>query len=325
MELGYIQVEVTSKCGMNCLMCPTRVEEWEGGDMDFNLFKRVSESFSNAGLIHLQGWGEPILHPDFEKIVKIAAKHAAVSFTTNGYFLDRISDETLELCDFVVISIAGASEETHRKIRKGSLKALTENARRVSRLTNLKLSYMLTKTNIHELTNAVELAANLNADFFATNLDYVFDETSDELRVFSKPGMEGFVEKAKEKAKELGVKTNFPPLEPGEVLVCAENPVENVVISSDGLVFPCVYLALHLNPIPRFFNGKMYYIERRSFGDLNIESLDDVWDKESYRTFRETFKKRLWDLERIAIWPGTQLRIPQLPETCRTCYKAYGL
>ena len=70
--------------------------------MDFNLFRKISESFSNA---------KTHLHPDFEKMVRIAAKHAAVSFTTNGYFLDRISDETIELCDFVVISIAGASEE----------------------------------------------------------------------------------------------------------------------------------------------------------------------------------------------------------------------
>ncbi len=324
MKLGYIQVEVTSRCGMNCLMCPTRLEEWEGGDMDFNLFMGISENFSNAKLIHLQGWGEPTTHPDFEKMVRIAAKHAAVSFTTNGYFLDRLSDETLKLCDFIVVSIAGASEETHRRIRKGSLKTLIENARRVSRLTSLKLSYMLTKTNVHEVANAVELAANLNADFFATNLDYVFDKTSDELRVFSKPNMGKFVEKAREKAKDLGVRTSLPSLEPGEVLVCAENPVENVFISSDGLVFPCVYLALHLNPIPRLFNGKMHYIERRSFGDLSTEGLEDIWDNASYRTFREAFRKRGLSFEQIALWPRISA-IPELPETCKTCYKAYGV
>lgn len=46
--------------------------------------------------IHLQEWGEPLLHPDtLSHVRQLKATGATVSFTTNGTFMDTTLAESL--------------------------------------------------------------------------------------------------------------------------------------------------------------------------------------------------------------------------------------
>lgn len=106
-------------------MCARKalIDQWNSLDMTLKTYKKISKFFPYAKSVHLQGWGEPLLHKDVIKMVKMAKKSGcSVSFTTNGTLLTReTSEEVTELgVDVIAVSIAGATRETHEKIRTGS-------------------------------------------------------------------------------------------------------------------------------------------------------------------------------------------------------------
>ncbi len=125
--------------------------------------------------------------------------------------------------------------------------------------------------------------------------------------------MERAITQAEEKAGELGVKFTARQRVMEEALVCAENPVENCVFTVDGKIAPCIYLHLPTKSetIPRWFMGRMVWVEKTYFS-----SLED-WIKSE---FRNTFKKRLQIL-----YQSLPVELPELPEVCKTCYKAYSV
>ena len=57
--LDSIQIEVTSRCFLKCVMCPNiTLPKWDSRDMDFETFTKISKYFPYAKLIYLQEWGE---------------------------------------------------------------------------------------------------------------------------------------------------------------------------------------------------------------------------------------------------------------------------
>src|SRR5574341_107478 len=59
------QIEVTSRCTLRCVMCPRAAleNEWPALDLSWEAFQRAARAFRHAKFVHLQGWGEPLLHP----------------------------------------------------------------------------------------------------------------------------------------------------------------------------------------------------------------------------------------------------------------------
>jgi MoaA/NifB/PqqE/SkfB family radical SAM enzyme len=89
---GSIQVEATSRCSLLCVMCPRTAhsDEWLVGDMGEEVFGRLSQAFELAAHVHLQGWGEPLLHPNLFEMASVAkAKGCRVGLTINGMLLDK--------------------------------------------------------------------------------------------------------------------------------------------------------------------------------------------------------------------------------------------
>lgn len=58
-----------------------------------------------------------------------------------------------------------------------------------------------------------------------------------------------------------------------------------LVVRCDGLIFPCQEL---MYPHPTYVNAHRKYIYETSFGDLNRENLEAVWNKTNYVSFRKT-------------------------------------
>ena len=348
-----IQVEVTSRCFLRCVMCPNHIlaDRWISMDMRPDILKAIVEEADSANLIYLSGWGEPLMRPDLPELVK-AVRNAgtAAGFTTNGMLLDRgRARELLNAgLDIISISVAGATRETHGRVRVGSdLERIMEN---VTYLTALKrrlrtdepkvvLLYLMLKQNVHELPLAVQMAHEIGADeLVATNITYAPSPAQDEMCVFSCPGCQQadygpFVREAEEKARDLGLAFRAYPLHMEEVTVCDEDPLHNTFVTADGAVGPCVYLNMMLEgPIPRSFCGKPYRVDRLFFGRLGEESLLDIWEGEGYVAFREAFQERLKALQELIFLKrsspedvGAVLASRPLPEPCTTCYKAYGL
>ena len=73
----WIQVEVTSHCNALCIYCPRTVfkESWEDRHLSLETFKRLKPVLSRTDLVHLQGWGEPLLNPSFFDMAALARAH----------------------------------------------------------------------------------------------------------------------------------------------------------------------------------------------------------------------------------------------------------
>jgi MoaA/NifB/PqqE/SkfB family radical SAM enzyme len=339
-------------------MCPRTAlaDRWPALDLSWEAFQRIAGVFGRTRHVHLQGWGEPLLHPRLFDMIRVAkAAGCRVGLTTNGMLLDRLAaTQLLDVgLDLLAVSIAGATRETHDTIRAGSgLPWILKNVRRFVSLRaerrckgpKVELSYLMTRTNLAELPAAVELAASLGMDeLYAINLDYVVTSEHEALGVFTCPQLRlpfgRSVAAARQKARELRLAFRAYPLDPQEVPVCEANPLKSLFISSDGWVSPCNYMGLAgRKDIPRRFHGQPVRVSRLRFGNIQTEDLLDIWNLPAYRAFRQQFADRRLAaaVRAVGLFSGSKgsglLRsgkpnghLPPAPEACRTCYKLYGL
>ena len=189
----WIQVEVTSACNAACIYCPRTVyrDIWEDRRLPLDVFRKLGPAFAKTRHVHLQGWGEPFLHPDFFDMVAIAkAAGCRVGTTTNGMLLnrDRITGIIESGVDIIAFSLAGTGE-TNDIIRKGtSLKKVLEAIRALERekkergteKPEIHVAYMLFRSGMQELEALPELLEGLGASqVVVSTLDFV---PTDELR-----------------------------------------------------------------------------------------------------------------------------------------------
>jgi MoaA/NifB/PqqE/SkfB family radical SAM enzyme len=343
------QVEVTSRCNLKCVMCPVTVlaDRWPARDMAWETFQRAAAGFAQSKWVHLQGWGEPLLHRRiFDMIERAKASGCRVGFTTNGTRLTRgAGARLLDLqLDLLAVSFAGASAATHEAIRVGSdFARLVLNLRQFLRLRpqggkagpKVEIFYLMTPANLAELPRAVELAAELGADeLVATNLDYVITPDLDALRAYGGApparALGAALEQARAAARRTGIAFRPYPLAFREMAVCDLNPLKILYISADGDVSPCVYTSLiGQSSIPRVFEGRALEVPPVRFGNLNEQPLAEIWQSAAYREFRARFARRVVGASRMALGAlaggaAAEDESPP-PEACRSCPKLFGV
>src|SRR5919199_2359088 len=122
---GYVQIEPVGQCNLRCQMCPIQFRQ-DGPPfgpvafMPFDAFTRTLDQFANVTELHLQGLGEPMMHPRFFDMVHYAAGRG-IRVTTNSN-LTLLSRQRAERCaasglDTLFVSVDGATPTTYERIR----------------------------------------------------------------------------------------------------------------------------------------------------------------------------------------------------------------
>ena len=116
--LDCIQVEVTSVCPGRCVYCPhtTQAGYWRSRHMEAATFARLWPLMQESGRVHLQGWGEPFLHPRFMDFAALARKAGCrVSTTTCGLCMDETLAGQIvgSGIDIVAFSLVGTDEASN--------------------------------------------------------------------------------------------------------------------------------------------------------------------------------------------------------------------
>ena len=341
------QVELTTRCPLRCTMCVRQeYEDWKGKDMDIADFRKIVPHLNRVESVVLEGWGESLLHKDLAECIGLIKKEGTqVGFVTSGMgldeaYMDRLINAGL---DFIGFSLAGATPGTHQAIRVNSdFGRLIDSIRLFQRLGSrqkphrpkIHIVYLMLKDNIHEVPLLIDLASEIGIpEVVLINIIQVTNIWQAEQQVFSYNNDEPYKEILKEanrKAKRLKINLVTPTLTPREMAVCSENPLRNLYISVEGEVSPCVHLHPHApSPFKRIFQGKEYYVEKVSFGNIFRESLDSIWNKKEYAEFRDRFTQRklrteeayraLLELKR----PGC-VGLPEPPDPGKTCHKMLG-
>jgi len=89
-----ITLETTAQCNLECKICPTGRGEIERSarTMSMDLIYKIIRENSEVKRITLNNWGEPLLHPEFFRILKHINEtllDCKIYFATNGTLLDK--------------------------------------------------------------------------------------------------------------------------------------------------------------------------------------------------------------------------------------------
>lgn len=128
-RLLSLNVETTNYCNLRCTICPVnrgmvRQKRW----LDPALFRSLIDRTPTLRFILPFQWGEPLLHPEIDSMVRYAASRGIRSMlTTNGTLLDDAMAERLlrSGLDRLTVSVDG-DDATHERIRDFPLRELRE-------------------------------------------------------------------------------------------------------------------------------------------------------------------------------------------------------
>jgi MoaA/NifB/PqqE/SkfB family radical SAM enzyme len=326
-RLDWIQVEVTSHCNAACIYCPRTVyrDLWVDRHLAQETFERLAPALGKVVHVHLQGWGEPFLHPRFFEMAA-AAKRAGcrVGTTTNATLLDgalaeRIVDSGI---DVVGISLAGVDAQGNDRIRKGAplgkvmdgVAALVraKEAAGASR-PEIHMAYMLLASRMDDLERIPAFLEGLGvAQVVISTLDYVADRALSH-EVIS-PGetqagqaIRRRLDAVVAQGRARGLHVHYHLSVPGERRpCCTENVQRALVVASDGTVTPCVYTDLEIPGAFSWRRGEGRPYHRLAMGNVNQEPLHVIWGKAAYGRFRRSFSRG------------------PLSPPCESCPKLYG-
>ncbi len=309
-RLDWVQIEVTSRCTVACLYCPRKAlgSRWRHRDVAPGLIVDLLPSLRRVRHVHLQGWGEPLLHPNFfEMAAWLAEAGCRVGTTSNGALLDRSAARALVDAgvDVVALSVAGADAATNDPLRGGTplervvaaARALAE-ARGDRRRPRIHLAYMLLRSGLESIEHLPGLVERSGADEVVVStlgLAFTPELAREAVVADGEQALEEVrarLSRVEEEVEARGARLNFRILSPlASPGTCADNPARGVFVGADGRVHPCVALGLPVEgPVEHFPWGERAVVWPRTLGDLRHETLDGIWSKAESRDFRRSVR-----------------------------------
>lgn len=181
-----LNIEVTSRCNLNCDMCMRKVLMEESGDMSLQTYKALLSIFPELESVNVIGIGEPLLNENIIEMIRLGKKHlpprGTFSITTNATLIDdRLARKLVSSgLDDIVVSVDGATPETFDSIRKkATFSQVMANIDRLnkakkelnSKKPRLGFEFVAMKKNVAELPALVDLASKHGVSFIiVTNL-----------------------------------------------------------------------------------------------------------------------------------------------------------
>ena len=295
--LDVIQVEVSSHCPGACAYCPhtTMRGQWKARHIDDGTYARLWPLLLETRRVHLQGWGEPLLHPRFFDMVALARKaDCLVSTTSCGL---RMSEELARKIvssgmDIMVFSLTGASAASNNRVRSGVdfdrvLAAIRQlqSVRRAKMGVHLEihLAYLMLAGQMEEVSTLPDLMRELGLHAaVVSTLDYIPSPEWEGEAIM--PGeakkiarAEALLEDAAAKARDMGMSLYFSLPAPKPMTTCLENPMRSVYVDAEGEMSPCIYVNLPVTGEQPF---------RRVFGSCLQGNPVDIWNNADFTAFR---------------------------------------
>lgn len=308
-QLDCIQVEVTSYCGGRCIYCPhtTMADTWKSRHMTAEVFAALWPLMRVSERVHLQGWGEPLLHPRFFDFVALARKaDCQVSSTSCGLIMnDEIAYKLVHSgIDTLAFSLVGTDSASNDSGRAGvpfdkvcAAVRMVKSAGKEMGYSPLDvhLAYLMLADRAEAVKNLPRLMEELDiSTAVVSSLDYIAD--TEQTGLAFAPHEKQKIAAAREilqEAAEQAAKTERSIIYalPGPKAVahaggCRENVAGSLYIDAEGTVSPCVYLNVPDNAEnPR----------RRTFGSVLEKNALEIWEDEDFSAFRGALAKNTPD------------------------------
>jgi radical SAM protein with 4Fe4S-binding SPASM domain len=316
----YLQLEPVGQCNLRCRMCAIQFRR-DGPPhgplafMPFDDFRRIVAAYPALEHLHLQGLGEPTMHPRFFDMVGWASGRG-LHVTTNSNMTLLSERRVAQMMDSGLaelhMSLDAATPAIYESIRVGAhFHKVLRNVRRVvaaraatgARL-RLRIVTVLMRENLPDLPNLVRLAADEGVnELFVQQLCHDFDEASlpahyRPMRVFidgqrlaagEDDRVAAIFAEARDTASTLGVELRLPRRAghgaPRGLPRC-DWPWTGAYVSYSGEGMPCCMVGTP---------------DRARFGNVIEDGVERVWSNTAARSFRAA------------------LASDRPPAVCRTC------
>lgn len=314
--------DITYACNLNCKHCLVAARNKLNNELSLEEVKKIIDQLSEMKVFNVCFLGgEPLMREDLFEILEYTSNlNIGVSFSTNGSLInDHIINELEKINIFKVQVSLDGLQETHNKIRGVSssfqtainaIKKFTKSGIRV------EVSTTVNKLNLHELNDLIQLSSLLGANSFkaipfmpvgrgskakylsltpkdmkeyVTTIHNLKKKYDNQIYIHTEETYSWLLERPpKSSVFDSYIKN----------LNCAAGTTQ-IVISSNGLVFPCPFL------------------HNLVAGDLRKEELSKIWSESKILLkFREVKKENL---------KGKCRECPYIPLRCKGGCRAAAL
>ncbi|MCC6213800.1 MAG: radical SAM protein [Polyangiaceae bacterium] len=155
----YLVHSLTARCNARCGFCAWNPDFYDANQqLSTEGIERLYTEARAEGFLGVSVWGgEPLLHPDFHRVMRHAkALGLATNMVTNGYLLEKKLDAVLETIDRLCISLDHPSSK-HDELRglRGLFDRIVASTREVRRRAPKKpitFVYTLQRANVSPAT-----------------------------------------------------------------------------------------------------------------------------------------------------------------------------
>jgi len=296
-----LYIEVTTACNLNCQTCIRHSWTDPHAHMKVATFKRIMESLDDLPMLErviFTSFGEPLVNRNLMPMIEeVRKRDLAVTLGSNGVLLtEDVVRELIRLeVDQLVVSIDGGKPETYEGVRGTQLSLILENIKRFNQIKNemglvkpsLGIEFVAMKSNQDELRDLLELASDLNASRLVVSHVLPYTKEMDEEKLYGYGPREPLKTGSWPIKTDVWVRWGFlelPRMFWGAERRCKFVQDKSIVVGWDGSVSPCY----------AFSHSYKYYavdgveknVERYVLGNVNEESLADIWMNEEFTCFR---------------------------------------
>jgi tungsten cofactor oxidoreducase radical SAM maturase len=227
----------------------------------------------------------------------VRQRDLAVTLGSNGLLLDaEMARELVRLgVDRLVVSVDGVKPETYTNVRGAMLSQVLNNIRALNEVKSqlgsltpaLGIEFVLLKANVAELAELTGLASRLNAArVLVSNVLPYTEEMSNEI-------LYGYEPRSPFSASGWPVKSGawvmwgtleLPRMHWGAERRCRFVQDRAIVVGWDGGVSPCYALSHNYSYFT--VDGRKKQVSRYVLGNVNEQSLAEIWISEEYVRFR---------------------------------------
>lgn len=165
---------ITDNCNLRCPTCLYLLEDLDKFTKSFmavDKLKDILQKYNGnkiAKIIFLTG-GEPLLHPQFDKLVDISRSYGLIpKISTNGILIKKHIN-ALKKVDYVNVSLDAYNYESFRANRGGTSEQFNNIIKGINLLKtnniNFSVSFLLSANNVPEASAMLEFAAKLGPNF----------------------------------------------------------------------------------------------------------------------------------------------------------------
>jgi MoaA/NifB/PqqE/SkfB family radical SAM enzyme len=267
----FLAWQLTSECDLRCLHCCEESGHSMPDEMGHEELLNFCEQIVKLKIPYVAiSGGEPLLHPEFFKICEfIRAGGSSLKVETNGLSIDRKVARKIAGLNFrsVQVSLDGATPATHERLRlNGNWKKTVDACKYlIEEGVNTEIVFVPTRFNIHEIGDAIDLAASLGIYGFYTGKIMRIGRAAENWSILcpSNEDYEKFFIALKKKTEEYNgrMKVYYYPYD---------------VIEELRYRLKCPSASLLVIP-----NGKVKLIGPLPFicGDVRRDSLKEIWAK----------------------------------------------